>query len=217
MELERAGLDGNNGRSAERTAVKSTNRSRNDSDLCVRQPTDQKAGGSNPSRRATPKLLHRNGFGVFLCLLGAGKERRCLSNVFQTACEFVGHSLLARCKAEPLPIVCCRYTSSFFFSTRRSVSANTMLPASASSSRYPHRVQAGAFRARLFSSQLLEKKHKSRYNRENTGGAGMHQRTLEKGSSVVPILQSICQWAGVFYKDEGEVPMIQCHKCDHRG
>ena len=45
----------------------------------------------------------------------------------------------------------------------------------------------------------------------------MYQRKLEKGSSVVPILQSICQWAGVFYKDEGEVPMIQCRKCDHRG
>ena len=51
MELERAGPDGNNGKSAERMAVKSTNRSRNDSDLCVRQPTDQQAGGSNPSRR----------------------------------------------------------------------------------------------------------------------------------------------------------------------
>ena len=45
----------------------------------------------------------------------------------------------------------------------------------------------------------------------------MYQRKLEKGASVVPILQSICQWAGVFYKDEGEVSMIQCHKCDHRG
>ena len=45
----------------------------------------------------------------------------------------------------------------------------------------------------------------------------MYHRKLEKGSSVVPILQSICQWAGVFYKDEDEVPMIQCHKCDHRG
>ena len=31
--------------------AKSTNRSRNGSDLCVRQPTDQKARGSNPSRR----------------------------------------------------------------------------------------------------------------------------------------------------------------------
>ena len=39
----------------------------------------------------------------------------------------------------------------------------------------------------------------------------------DKGASVVPILQSICQWAGVFYKDGGETPMIQCQKCDHRG
>ena len=39
----------------------------------------------------------------------------------------------------------------------------------------------------------------------------------EKGRSVVQILQSICQWAGVFYKDAGETPMIQCRKCDHRG
>ena len=44
----------------------------------------------------------------------------------------------------------------------------------------------------------------------------MHQRKLEKGSSVVPTLQSICQWAGVFYKDEEDTPMIQCRKCDHR-
>ena len=52
-------------KSAERMVAKSTNRSRNDSDLPLRQPTDQKAGGSNPSRRATPKPLYRNGFGVF--------------------------------------------------------------------------------------------------------------------------------------------------------
>lgn len=38
----------------------------------------------------------------------------------------------------------------------------------------------------------------------------------EKGLSVVPILQSICRWADVFYKDEGDSPMIQCQKCDHR-
>ena len=48
---KRTGLDGNNGRSAERTVVKSTNRIRNDSDFALRQPTDQKAGSSNPSRR----------------------------------------------------------------------------------------------------------------------------------------------------------------------
>ena len=41
----------------------------------------------------------------------------------------------------------------------------------------------------------------------------------EKGKSVVPILQSICNWAGLFYKDDddGGIPMIQCRKCDHRG
>ena len=59
MGLERVGLDGNNGKSAEWTVVKSTNWSRNDSDLCLRQPTDQKAGGSNPSRRATKRLQNR--------------------------------------------------------------------------------------------------------------------------------------------------------------
>ena len=42
-----AGLGGNNGKPAERTVVKSANWSRNDSDLCVRQPTDQQAGSSS--------------------------------------------------------------------------------------------------------------------------------------------------------------------------
>ena len=53
---KRAGLDGNNGKSAERMAVKSTNRSRNDSDFPLRQPTDQKAGGSNPLGYARKNL-----------------------------------------------------------------------------------------------------------------------------------------------------------------
>ena len=38
----------------------------------------------------------------------------------------------------------------------------------------------------------------------------------EKGQSVVPILQSICHWAGVFYKEDSENEMIQCKKCDYR-
>lgn len=38
----------------------------------------------------------------------------------------------------------------------------------------------------------------------------------ERGKSVVPILQSICQWAGVFYKEDNENTMTQCQKCDHR-
>ncbi len=40
----------------------------------------------------------------------------------------------------------------------------------------------------------------------------------QRGQSVVPILQSICQWAGIFYKEETDefIPMSQCLKCDHR-
>lgn len=37
----------------------------------------------------------------------------------------------------------------------------------------------------------------------------------ERGRSVVPILQSICRWAGVFYKEDSEKTMIQCKKCDY--
>lgn len=38
----------------------------------------------------------------------------------------------------------------------------------------------------------------------------------EKGESVVPILQSICQWSGMFYKEGAENTRIHCQKCDHR-
>ena len=37
----------------------------------------------------------------------------------------------------------------------------------------------------------------------------------EKGLSVVPILQSICRWSGIFYKDDSENKMVQCQKCDY--
>ncbi len=37
----------------------------------------------------------------------------------------------------------------------------------------------------------------------------------EKGKSVVPILQSICKWSGIFYKDDNEHIMTQCQKCDY--
>lgn len=37
----------------------------------------------------------------------------------------------------------------------------------------------------------------------------------EKGKSVVPILQSICEWSGIFYKEDSENKMVQCQKCDH--
>ena len=37
----------------------------------------------------------------------------------------------------------------------------------------------------------------------------------KKGKSVVPILQSICQWSDIFYKEDSENVMSQCQKCDH--
>ncbi len=37
----------------------------------------------------------------------------------------------------------------------------------------------------------------------------------EKGKSVVPILQSICQWSGLYYKEDSHNTMIQCKKCDY--
>ena len=37
----------------------------------------------------------------------------------------------------------------------------------------------------------------------------------EKGTSVVPILQSICQWSDIFYKEDVENEMTQCQKCDY--
>jgi DNA-binding HxlR family transcriptional regulator len=37
----------------------------------------------------------------------------------------------------------------------------------------------------------------------------------EKGQSVVPILQSICQWSGIFYKEDKENRMVHCQKCDY--
>ena len=32
----------------------------------------------------------------------------------------------------------------------------------------------------------------------------------QKGKSVVPILQSICQWSDIFYIEEGPDEMVQC-------
>ncbi len=37
----------------------------------------------------------------------------------------------------------------------------------------------------------------------------------EKGKSVVPILQSICKWAGIFQRENCENMMSQCQKCDY--
>lgn len=37
----------------------------------------------------------------------------------------------------------------------------------------------------------------------------------EKGKSVVPILQSICKWSGIFHKENSGNVMSQCQKCDY--
>ena len=37
----------------------------------------------------------------------------------------------------------------------------------------------------------------------------------KKGKSFVPILQSICQWSDIFYKEDSENEMVQCQKCDY--
>lgn len=40
----------------------------------------------------------------------------------------------------------------------------------------------------------------------------------EKGTSVIPVLQHICQWSGLFFREEdatGELP--RCKRCDYRG
>lgn len=36
----------------------------------------------------------------------------------------------------------------------------------------------------------------------------------EKGRSVVPILQSICQWSGIYHQEDSENALRQCQKCD---
>jgi DNA-binding HxlR family transcriptional regulator len=38
----------------------------------------------------------------------------------------------------------------------------------------------------------------------------------KKGSSVVPILQSICGWAGIFYRENSENAPVHCKRCDFR-
>lgn len=38
----------------------------------------------------------------------------------------------------------------------------------------------------------------------------------DKGKSVVPILQSICQWAGIYHHENTEHSLPQCQKCDYQ-
>lgn len=37
----------------------------------------------------------------------------------------------------------------------------------------------------------------------------------EKGKTVVPILQSICQWAGIYHNKSTGTALPQCQRCDY--
>lgn len=39
----------------------------------------------------------------------------------------------------------------------------------------------------------------------------------EKGVSVVPILQSICRWAGLYQRQDYTNTMAHCRQCDYKG
>ena len=41
----------------------------------------------------------------------------------------------------------------------------------------------------------------------------------DRGYSLIPILQSICRWSGIFKKDmacDSDVPLRQCRNCDYQ-
>ena len=38
----------------------------------------------------------------------------------------------------------------------------------------------------------------------------------ERGKSVIPILRSICKWAGLFQRENSECAMAQCLHCDYK-
>lgn len=38
----------------------------------------------------------------------------------------------------------------------------------------------------------------------------------EKGLSVVPILQNICKWSGLYYDNKDKNKLPQCQKCDYK-
>ena len=41
-------------------------------------------------------------------------------------------------------------------------------------------------------------------------------RLTEKGASVIPIIQTICHWAGAYHKEDSAHTMKQCQRCDYR-
>ena len=39
----------------------------------------------------------------------------------------------------------------------------------------------------------------------------------EKGRSVIPVLQHICQWSGMFFRETSETAPPRCKRCDYHG
>lgn len=37
----------------------------------------------------------------------------------------------------------------------------------------------------------------------------------QRGLSAVPLLESICAWSGVYFRDEGNPDLAMCQKCDY--
>lgn len=37
----------------------------------------------------------------------------------------------------------------------------------------------------------------------------------EKGQSIVPILRTICEWAGAFHNETNDLSLKQCQRCDY--
>lgn len=40
-------------------------------------------------------------------------------------------------------------------------------------------------------------------------------RLTEKGRSLLPVLQHICQWSGSFFKEESSLELARCQRCDY--
>ena len=64
---------------------------------------------------------------------------------------------------------------------------------------------------------LIENKMIERKSYDEISPRVEHSLT-KQGKSVVPILQSVCHWAGIFYhEDTDDAPeMIQCKRCDNK-
>lgn len=38
-----------------------------------------------------------------------------------------------------------------------------------------------------------------------------------KGRSVIPVLQHICRWSGMFFRETSETALPRCKRCDYHG